>query len=217
MAPALPGVHDGAVWVLSLDRNRTCACRYCITRDGLVVIGFGKPVWLPNSRKRNRIEKGSGSALARCWRRPENGSLLKTCRSMEEGRPPFLWRPGCRTTAAPSPSPARTPSRWANSDSAPAPDRLRLRPRSRLVDSRTWPSVARTLPTAWAMTSPGGALHRPTVLCDLLQAALCPVNQINADRISLREESVMEPGDPLGRRGSALTPEPSSASVAAPR
>ena len=209
--PALLVFSDGR-WVgASLDRNGLRPARYCITSDGLVVMGSETGVVdLAESRIIEKGRLGPGQMLAVDL---ENGRLLKNWQVKEEvaSRHPYgTWLQEHRRVLRPQP--------WQQTSSLDPLALLRhqtafgftAEDQDLVIEDMAGQGKEPTycmgddIPLAVLST-------RPHILYDYFKQRFAQVTNPPID--PLREELVMSLEMHLGRRGSALRPEPASASM----
>jgi glutamate synthase (ferredoxin) len=209
--PALLVFSDGRCVGASLDRNGLRPARYCITSDGLVVMGSETGVVaLEESRVIEKGRLGPGQMLAVDL---ENGRLLKNWQVKEEvaSRHPYgAWLQEHRRVLRPQP--------WQETTSLDPLALLRhqtafgftAEDQDLVIEDMAGQGKEPTycmgddIPLAVLST-------KPHLLYDYFKQRFAQVTNPPID--PLREELVMSLEMHLGRRGSALRPEPVSASM----
>ena len=209
--PALLVFSDGRSVGASLDRNGLRPARYCITRDGLVVMGSETGVVpIEESRIIEKGRLGPGQMLAVDL---ENGRLLKNWQVKEEvaARHPYgAWLQEQRRSLQAQP--------WQDAKSMGELDLLQHQTAFGLtaedLDLVIEDMAGQGKEPTYCMGDdiPLAVLStKPHLLYDYFKQRFAQVTNPPID--PLREELVMSLEMHLGRRGSALRPEPSSASV----
>ncbi|MBC1261790.1 glutamate synthase large subunit [Synechococcus sp. BSF8S] len=209
--PALLVFSDGRSVGATLDRNGLRPARYCITSDGLVVMGSETGVVeIEESRIVEKGRLGPGQMLAVDL---EQGRLLKNWQVKEEvaSRYPYAaWLQEYRRSLDPQP--------WRTEQQLGDLDLLRHQTAfgftSEDLDLVIEDMAGQGKEPTYCMGDdiPLAVLSsKPHLLYDYFKQRFAQVTNPPID--PLREELVMSLEMHLGRRGSALRPEPSAASV----
>ncbi len=209
--PALLVFSDGRCVGATLDRNGLRPARYCITSDGLVVMGSETGVVeLEESRILEKGRLGPGQMLAVDL---ESGRLLQNWQVKEEvaARHPYgAWLQEHRRSLEPQP--------WHGERQLGELDLLRHQTgfgfTAEDLDLVIEEMAGQGKEPTYCMGDdiPLAVLSsKPHLLFDYFKQRFAQVTNPPID--PLREELVMSLEMHLGRRGSALRPEPASASV----
>ncbi len=209
--PALLVFSDGRTVGATLDRNGLRPARYCITSDGLVVMGSETGVVeIEESRIVEKGRLGPGQMLAVDL---EQGRLLQNWQVKEEvaSRYPYAaWLQEHRRSLEPQP--------WRTEHQLGDLDLLRHQTAfgftAEDLDLVIEEMAAQGKEPTYCMGDdiPLAVLSdKPHLLYDYFKQRFAQVTNPPID--PLREELVMSLEMHLGRRGSALRPEPSAASV----
>ncbi len=209
--PALLVFSDGRTVGATLDRNGLRPARYCITSDGLVVMGSETGVVeIEESRIVEKGRLGPGQMLAVDL---EHGRLLKNWQVKEEvaARHPYAaWLQEHRRCLAPQP--------WQGERQLGDLELLRHQTAfgftAEDLDLVIEEMAAQGKEPTYCMGDdiPLAVLSsKPHLLYDYFKQRFAQVTNPPID--PLREELVMSLEMHLGRRGSALRPEPSAASM----
>ncbi|MDM7937668.1 MAG: glutamate synthase large subunit [Cyanobium sp. CZS 48M] len=209
--PALLVFSDGRSVGATLDRNGLRPARYCITSDGLVVMGSETGVVeIDESRIVEKGRLGPGQMLAVDL---ENGRLLQNWQVKEEAasRYPYAaWLQEHRRSL--EPQPWRTEQQLANLDLLRHQTAFGFTAEDLDLVIEDMAGQGKEPTYCMGDDIPLAVLSsKPHLLYDYFKQRFAQVTNPPID--PLREELVMSLEMHLGRRGSALRPEPSAASV----